>query len=201
MLAVHIESYTTVPSSDVPLSHVYLSACDSPEVLAHNLYSRSDSSLRSTSHTSTYVSVPPSNTFAHTSPPLSNKSAPTHDTSASDTATLSDTSSASELLHIQPYESIFAAQKKKYKPVTQKVRLILAELPERFRIIHNITGNPLANMPALDPNPPPFQPTSHYTEDRCEALHKVHSEEFLQPAGTRFDGRFHVQTASRFCME
>ena len=37
-------------------------------------------------------------------------------------------------------------------------------------------------MPALDPNPPPFQPTGRYTEARREALHKVHSEEFLQPA-------------------
>ena len=37
-------------------------------------------------------------------------------------------------------------------------------------------------MPPLDPNPPPFQPTGRYTEARREALHKVHSEEFLQPA-------------------
>jgi hypothetical protein len=50
---------------------------------------------------------------------------------------------------------------KKYKPVAQKVRPVLADLPEKFRINRNIVGNPLADMPALSPTPPPFQPTGH----------------------------------------
>ena len=45
--------------------------------------------------------------------------------------------------------------KKKYKPVAQKVRGIIGEMPEKFRVIRNIVGDPLENMPILSPNPPP----------------------------------------------
>ena len=69
--------------------------------------------------------------------------------------------------------------KKKYKPVAQKVRPILGELPDKFRIRRNIVGDPLLNMPQLDPNPPPFQPTGRYTQDRKEKLDKVHNTDFL----------------------
>src|ERR1700726_2423104 len=69
--------------------------------------------------------------------------------------------------------------KKKYKPVIQKVHPILGELPDKFRICRNIVGDPLLNMPQLDPNPPPFQPTGRYTQDRKEKLDKVHNTDFL----------------------
>src|ERR1700733_14527391 len=36
---------------------------------------------------------------------------------------------------------------KKYKPVTLKVCPVAAELPARFQIVQNITGDPLADMP------------------------------------------------------
>ncbi|KAG5640540.1 hypothetical protein DXG03_008169 [Asterophora parasitica] len=49
--------------------------------------------------------------------------------------------------------------KKKYKPVAQKVRLVITSCPDHFRIERKILGDPLANMPILDPNPPPFHPT------------------------------------------
>jgi hypothetical protein len=35
-------------------------------------------------------------------------------------------------------------------------------------------------MPALDPNPPPFKPTGHYTEERRKAVDKNH-QDFLWP--------------------
>jgi hypothetical protein len=38
---------------------------------------------------------------------------------------------------------MFVATKKKYKPVAQKVRPVIAELPDHFRIIQNIVGDPL----------------------------------------------------------
>src|SRR6202142_129429 len=75
---------------------------------------------------------------------------------------------------------IFALPKKRYKPVALKTRPVLAELPDKFRIVRNIIGDPLADIPTLSPNPPPFQPTSRYTTDRRDALHKVHCD-FLTP--------------------
>ena len=43
---------------------------------------------------------------------------------------------------------------KKYKPVALKVKPIYAELPSQYRIKREITGDPLAEMPQLNPNPP-----------------------------------------------
>lgn len=43
---------------------------------------------------------------------------------------------------------------KKYKPVALKVRPVYEELPEAYRIERNITGDPLAGLIPLDPNPP-----------------------------------------------
>ena len=59
----------------------------------------------------------------------------------------------------------FAANKK-YKPVTQKVRLILDTLPSRFRIERKIIGDPLADLPTLSPHPPPFTPCGCYTKEQ-----------------------------------
>ena len=36
---------------------------------------------------------------------------------------------------------------------------VLTDLPEKFHINCNIISDPLADMPALSPTPPPFQPT------------------------------------------
>jgi hypothetical protein len=49
--------------------------------------------------------------------------------------------------------------KRKYKPVAQKVRPIATSLPDRFCIRRDINGDPLAAIPTLLPNPPPFSPT------------------------------------------
>ena len=46
-----------------------------------------------------------------------------------------------------------------YKPVAQKVKPVIQELPSQFRIIRDITGDPLADIPELSPNPPDFEPT------------------------------------------
>jgi len=77
--------------------------------------------------------------------------------------------------------SVLAA-KKKYKPVALKTRPILADLPDKFRIIRNIIGDPLADMPTLSPNPPPFNPTGRYTTENRDRIDKVHSGDFLWPA-------------------
>ena len=75
----------------------------------------------------------------------------------------------------------FAAQKKKYKPVAQKVRPVITTLPDKFRIIRNITGDPLENIPKLNPNPPTFTPTPRYTLERKAIIDKNHPGDFLWP--------------------
>ena len=46
--------------------------------------------------------------------------------------------------------------------------------------MRNIIGDPLENMPSLDPNPPPFQPTGRYTEERRDKVDMNH-QDFLLP--------------------
>jgi hypothetical protein len=59
--------------------------------------------------------------------------------------------SSDSYFNLQPISealrSIFA--RKKYKPVAQKIRTVLADLPEKFRIVRNIVGDPLAVMSPL----------------------------------------------------
>ena len=73
------------------------------------------------------------------------------------------------------------AAKKKYKPVTRKVRPILDTLPSCFRIERNIIGDPLADRPTLSPHPPPFTPCGRYTEERRAKMDDLHSTDFLWP--------------------
>ena len=37
--------------------------------------------------------------------------------------------------------------KKKYKPVARKIKPVIGELPDKFRIIRNIIGDPLRDLP------------------------------------------------------
>lgn len=69
----------------------------------------------------------------------------------------------------------------KYKPVAIKARPIKAELPDEYRVIRNITGNPLADMPQLPTNPPDFTPGTRYTEERRAIIDEIHKEDFLWP--------------------
>jgi hypothetical protein len=76
------------------------------------------------------------------------------------------TSSNSFPFYVTSINSIylmFMATKKKYKPVAQKVQPVIAELPNHFHIIQNIVGNPLADMLTLNPHPPLFAPSPHYS--------------------------------------
>lgn len=75
--------------------------------------------------------------------------------------------------------SIFPA--KKYKPVALKTRPFFSELPSKFRILRNIKGNPLTDLPNLDPNPPSFKPIGQYTRDQMDKIDQVHKGDFLWP--------------------
>lgn len=69
---------------------------------------------------------------------------------------------------------------KKYKPVALKVRPVMGELPDKFRIIRNITGDPLADLPTLSTHPPKFEPYGRYTQERKDQLDASHKG-FLLP--------------------
>ena len=77
-----------------------------------------------------------------------------------------------------PAVSVLAS--KKYKPVDKKVRPVLTTLPSEFRIERNITGDPLKDMPTLNPRPPPFQPGERYTAERKEIIDKAHEGNALK---------------------
>ena len=71
--------------------------------------------------------------------------------------------------------------KKKYKPVALKVKPHIGTLPDKFRIIRNIIGDPLADLPILPTRPPTFTPTGRYTQERKELFDKINAG-FLLPA-------------------
>lgn len=68
---------------------------------------------------------------------------------------------------------------KKYKPVALKVRPVLGELPDRYRIKREIIGDPLAELPKLPMNPPEFIAKGRYTEERQAKMDAAHDPEFL----------------------
>ena len=78
-----------------------------------------------------------------------------------------------------PVEASFLG--KKYKPVDKKVKPVLGTLSEEFRIVRNITGDPLEAMPVLPTNPPDFVPKGRYTLERMQAMDAAHDEDFLWP--------------------
>lgn len=70
---------------------------------------------------------------------------------------------------------------KKYKPVALKTKPVMGELPDKFRIVRNIIGDPLADLPTLSPDPPKFIPTGRYTQERKDLFDKANPG-FLWPA-------------------
>jgi hypothetical protein len=76
-------------------------------------------------------------------------------------------------------ESTFVTRK--YKPVARKICPVIAELPDKFRIVRNIVEDPLEDLPTLSPNPPPFEPTGCYTAECRDIIDRVHPEGFLWP--------------------
>jgi hypothetical protein len=81
--------------------------------------------------------------------------------------------------NVKPPLAIFAG--KKYKPVALKVQPVKTELPSRFRIIRDIKGDPLENIPELPMHPQDFQPTGRYMQERKEQFNKVHEGDFPLP--------------------
>lgn len=75
-------------------------------------------------------------------------------------------------------------KKKKYKPAAKKVHSVAASLPEEFRVVRKCPSDPLANMPPLNPNPPPFTPGKRLTQERLDAMN-LNPDGFLWPEEER----------------
>jgi hypothetical protein len=71
------------------------------------------------------------------------------------------------------------AGKKKYKPVAKKVKPVGATLPKEFRIVRNIQGDPLADLPILLPHPIDFTPTGRYNQASFNIIEKNSPHGFL----------------------
>ena len=70
---------------------------------------------------------------------------------------------------------------KKYKPAALKVKPVLGTLPEKFRIIREIMGDPLKDLPKLPEHPLEFSPKERYMAKRKEKLDLGHMSNFLWP--------------------
>ena len=90
---------------------------------------------------------------------------------------------------------------KKYKPVARKVRPVATQLPERYRIVRNITGDPLERLPQLPTRPAPFEPVGRYTEERMRIIEGVHSDDFLWPEERKLMHRFMMLHEDGFAWE
>lgn len=68
--------------------------------------------------------------------------------------------------------------KRKYRKAADRVQPIATQLPEEFRIVRDIKGDPLKDMPELPTHPPDFVPGQRYTQERHDKL-KLNPEGFL----------------------
>ena len=100
----------------------------------------------------------------------------------------------------ETFQSIFAAQKKKYKPVAKKARPIPTTLPQKYHIVRNIVGDPLENMPPLNPNPPPV-PAHQPIHPRTKRRTRQNSSGLPFTRRMRPHARLYVQPRSWFRMD
>ncbi|KAF8166900.1 hypothetical protein K438DRAFT_1616465 [Mycena galopus ATCC 62051] len=95
--------------------------------------------------------------------------------------------------------SLFAG--KNYKPVALKVRPVYGELPERYRLKREITGDPLKDMPTLSQQPSEFIPTGKYTEERKEIMDKIHKGNFLWKDERKLMHHFMMEQSEAFAWD
>lgn len=98
-----------------------------------------------------------------------------------------------------PVMSSFAG--KKYKPVALKVRPVYGDLPEKYRLKREITGDPLKDMPTLPQQPSEFTPTGRYTEERKEIVDKIHKGNFLSNEERKFMHHFMMVQSDAFAWD
>jgi len=195
-LSLHsTQQLTSSNRTDISLS--YISVCD-PDSLPDSFKPLSifnQDSLNSSQHLSltnnptvpSCLPIPDSSPFPPTPSNSSKHSFINSQTSRSPFATNTNTSNPLAILPNHPSYTnsatypIYLTTTKKYKPVALKVKPVIGELPDKFRIIRNIIGDPLEHLPTLNPKPPPFAPCGRYTQERKELFDKS-NEGFLLPA-------------------
>ena len=89
---------------------------------------------------------------------------------------------------------------KKYKPVARKVKPVISTLPSEFRIVRRIIGDPLKDMPTIQPRPPDFTPTGRYTEERRKQFEGLHAD-FLEPEELRLMHHFMMEQNEGFAWD
>ena len=126
--------FSSASPSSQDISYSYLTACD-PSFLKFDLSSAMYMSHNSDSHfaiqvpTSTYYLTRPSN------PPSLPSDSYTHNSPALIVAnTLLVPVASTDTPHDTPEQVSTFAAKRKYKPVALKIRPVLADLPDKFRI-------------------------------------------------------------------
>ncbi len=92
-------------------------------------------------------------------------------------------------------------KKKKYKKVDQRVKPVPTTLPEEFRIIREITGDPLADIPILSTHPPDFHPTGRYTQENHDIIEENHPGDFLWPDERKLMHHFMMLQESGFAWD
>jgi hypothetical protein len=75
----------------------------------------------------------------------------------------------------------YIAAKKKYKPVHLKVKPVIRKLPDKFRIIRNIIGDPLKDLPTLPTDPLRSKPTGCYTKEPKDKFDTL-NDSFIWPS-------------------
>ena len=162
--------------SDTPLtqdiSYSYLSACD---LSATNTDIGSAMYISYDSDSQCSIQIPSTTSTLHISTSRDPYLVPIDTSISSRTLLIPVDTTDTQDLQVSTFGN------RKYKPVAHKVRPVIADLPDKFRIVRNIIGDPLADMPSLSPNPPPFVPTGRYTLERRDLIDRVHPGDFLWP--------------------
>ena len=81
------------------------------------------------------------------------------------------------------------------RTAADRIQPIATQLPEEFRIVRNITGDPLADLPTLPTTPPDFTPGERYTQERYEKM-KLNPTGFLWPEEEKL-GHHLIKTQER----
>lgn len=65
-------------------------------------------------------------------------------------------------------QQVFAARK--YKKVADRVKPLLTDLPDQFRIVRREHPDPLADLPEVPEKAPPFSPGQRFTQERYDEM-------------------------------
>ncbi len=88
-------------------------------------------------------------------------------------------------------------RKRSTKRLTSVSNLYPRRYLKEFRIIREITGDPLADIPILSTHPPDFHPTGRYTQENHDIIEENHPGDFLWPDERKLMHHFHDAARER----